>query len=473
MVKVLLVDDERGVLDTLKLFLERGGMMEVDCASSAQEAMRTLGSERYDVVVSDYMMPGMDGIELLKTLRNTGNTIPFVLLTGRGREDVAMQALNEGADFYIQKSGEIVLMTGELKNMILQSVHRDQAEKAERQARQRFELFTRGSSDMIYRMQLKPSVAMEYMSPSVELFVGYTADEFYKDPGLIFKCIHPDDMKPLEEAIVHPETYDGPVAFRWIHKDGSIVWAEDVWVPVRNENGDIVAVDGISRDITTHVATEEALKNATKRLALLGRMIKHDALNQLALIQNTAEMAMRNRSGQPNDGLARIIAAAHIIKMQLEFSGYELDEIAERPTWITLKDAVDRGVSLARPDGLSISTDVEDVELPGGIILARVLSNLIEDSMTHGEKAKYVRISTKRDEAGIDLIYADDGVGIEKELKERIFEKGFGKRTGYGLYLSREVLALSGISIREDGVPGSGARFVIHIPNDVIRRARK
>lgn len=473
MVKILLVDDERGVLDTLKLFLERDGQVEVDCSPSAEKAMQELGSGRYDVVVSDYLMPGMDGIELLKTLRNTGSTVPFILLTGRGREDVAMQALNEGADFYLQKSGEIVPMTSELKNMIMQSFHRDQAEKAEKQARERFELFTRGSRDMIYRMQLKPSVAMEYMSPSVELFVGYKADDFYNDPDLIFRCIHPDDMKPLEEAIVHPDAYNGPVAFRWIHKDGSIVWAEDVWVPVRDQSGEIVAVDGISRDITTHVATEDALKNATKRLALLGRMIKHDALNQLALIQNTAEMVMRNRSGPADDGLARIIAAAHIIKLQLEFSGYELEEIADRPAWVSLKETVDRGIAIARPDGLSISIDVEDVELPGGIILARVLSNLIDDSMTHGERTKTARISTRRDETGLDFIYEDDGVGIEKELKERIFEKGFGKRTGYGLYLSREVLALSGISIKEDGVPGSGARFVIHIPNEVIRQGRK
>lgn len=473
MVKVLLVDDEAGVLETMRIFLERDGKIQIESAISAENALNVMTATRPDVVVCDFLMPGMDGIDLLKTLRNTGNTVPFILMTGRGREDVAMRALNEGADFYIQKTGDVAPMTSELRNMVMQCFHRNQAEKAEKEARDRFELFTKSARDMIYRMRLKPAPAMEYMSPSVELFVGYTAEDFYKDPDLIFRCIHPDDAGALDEAMKHPETYDRPVAFRWLHKDGSVTWAEDVWVPMRDATGEIVAVDGISRDITAHVATEKALEMANKRLALLGRMIKHDAMNQLMLIQNTADMAKHECPNGLAERLDRIVAAAHVIQMQLEFSGYELDAAGDRPAWKSLPDIVSSAVSMANVDGLKVTTDLDDIELPGDIALGRVLSNLLEDTRAHGEKAKSARISTSMNGGEVDLIYEDDGVGIAQELKERIFERGFGKRTGYGLYLSREVLALSGITMSEEGVPGTGARFVIRMPRTAVRAAKK
>ncbi len=472
MIRVLLVDDEPGVLDTLRLFLEKDGKVEMDCEPSAEKALMRLSEEAFDVVVSDYFMPGMDGIELLKTLRNTGNTTPFILMTGRGREDIAMMALNEGADFYIQKTGEIVPMTSELRNMIVQCHNRDQAERAEKEARTRFDRFAKGSRDVMYRVRLRPSFAVEYITPSVEQFIGYPADDFYKDPNFMFKLVHSEDWEAVNEAIAHPEI-SVPVAFRCIHRDGCTIWAEDIWVPVTDDRGEIVGVDGIIRDITAHVATKEALESANSRLALLGRMIRHDALNQLMLIENTADLIARDGAGGLDEGLERVKNAAHIIRMQLEFSGLEMDGISEGRTWKGLRETVSSAVSMARPDGLSVATELEDVELPGDIVLGRVVSNMLDDTRTHGEKAKNVRIRTARTEGGIDLIYEDDGVGIPAEHKERIFERGFGKRTGYGLYLSREVLALSGITMREEGTQGEGARFVIHIPDKMLRPPKR
>jgi PAS domain S-box-containing protein len=127
MYSVLYVDDEPSLLEIGKLFLERGGQFSVETTDSATAALTLLAAKTYDAIVSDYQMPGRDGIDFLRTVRNSGNSIPFILFTGRGREEVAIQALNEGADFYLQKGGEPVSQFAELSHKIQIAVehHRD------------------------------------------------------------------------------------------------------------------------------------------------------------------------------------------------------------------------------------------------------------------------------------------------------------------------------------------------------------
>ena len=104
-IRVLYVDDEPDLLDITKLYLERSGEFEVGISVSAERALDNSGIGSYDAIVSDYLMPGMDGIAFLREVRERFGDIPFILFTGRGREDVVIRALNEGVDFYLQKIG--------------------------------------------------------------------------------------------------------------------------------------------------------------------------------------------------------------------------------------------------------------------------------------------------------------------------------------------------------------------------------
>jgi CheY-like chemotaxis protein len=93
-IRALYVDDEEVLLDVGKFFLELSGNIAVDTAVSAKEAENAIGATRYDAVVCDYQMPMMNGIDFLKRLRSQGNQIPFILFTGRGREEIVIEALN-------------------------------------------------------------------------------------------------------------------------------------------------------------------------------------------------------------------------------------------------------------------------------------------------------------------------------------------------------------------------------------------
>ncbi len=105
-IRVLYVDDEPDLLTIGKLFLEESGDFTITTAPNAAEALMLLEQEKFDAIVSDYQMPEMDGIQFLVEVRTRFGPTPFILFTGRGREEVVIQAINSGADFYLQKGGD-------------------------------------------------------------------------------------------------------------------------------------------------------------------------------------------------------------------------------------------------------------------------------------------------------------------------------------------------------------------------------
>jgi len=128
MILVLYVDDDPSLCEIGKIFLETDNRFSVDTAGSAPEALEMMERGPYHAIVSDYEMPVINGIQFLKTIRKSGNTIPFIIFTGRGREEIVIQALNEGADYYLQKGGNPEALYRELRHTICQAVQQRRAE---------------------------------------------------------------------------------------------------------------------------------------------------------------------------------------------------------------------------------------------------------------------------------------------------------------------------------------------------------
>jgi PAS domain S-box-containing protein len=139
MLSVLLVDDEPAILNLARLFIEKEGSIMVDTAPSATEAMEKMKENQYDAVVSDYVMPDMNGIEFLKMLRAQDDKTPFIIFTGKGREEVVIEAINNGASFYLQKGGDASAQFAELihkiKLAVLQSRTKQELVESEQKYR--------------------------------------------------------------------------------------------------------------------------------------------------------------------------------------------------------------------------------------------------------------------------------------------------------------------------------------------------
>jgi CheY-like chemotaxis protein len=133
MISVLLVEDEPEVLELTRLFLERDTELSVDACLSVKEALRKLNHKIYNVIVSDYYMPEINGIQLLKTLKFQGIDTPLIIFTGKGDENVAIEALNFGAAFYLQKSENIRFQFAKLRKMIYEAALKQRTEEIYRE----------------------------------------------------------------------------------------------------------------------------------------------------------------------------------------------------------------------------------------------------------------------------------------------------------------------------------------------------
>jgi signal transduction histidine kinase len=104
-------------------------------------------------------------------------------------------------------------------------------------------------------------------------------------------------------------------------------------------------------------------------------------------------------------------------------------------------------------------------------MLEKVFFNLLDNSIRHGAHVTEIRVSSHTSDGNLVVVWEDNGTGVAADQKKRIFERGVGKNTGLGLFLVREILALTGITITETGEPGKGARFEMTVPHGQYRSA--
>ena len=222
MMRCIYVDDEEGLLEVAKEFLELEGDISVDTVSSVETALKLLSGSAYDAIISDYQMPEMDGISFLKRIRSEGKDIPFILFTGRGREEVVIEALRCGADHYIKKGGDPMSQYAELANLVRQTVRRKEAEEAIRYNAIRFRALIENTRDLVTIIDWSGYII--YSSPSTKNALGYNMDEIRGRS--IFNYLHPDE-RYIEDILMYIAQKDKcglPAEFRLLAKDGGYRW---------------------------------------------------------------------------------------------------------------------------------------------------------------------------------------------------------------------------------------------------------
>jgi signal transduction histidine kinase len=218
-------------------------------------------------------------------------------------------------------------------------------------------------------------------------------------------------------------------------------------------------------------ASQQAFEIANKKLNLLSSITRHDIFNQLTVLLGYLDLA-REKVTDPE--LTRYIKksedAANIIRRQIAFTKDYQDIGVQAPQWQGLTRCIETISELTPMHDVRRTVDLGTLEIYGDPMLEKVFGNLIDNSLRHGEHVTLIRFSYRESEdAGLVIVYEDNGAGVSEEDKERIFQKGFGKNTGFGLFLSSEILGITGLSIKENGLPGEGARFEISVPKGKFR----
>jgi PAS domain S-box-containing protein len=179
MITVLYVDDEPSLLEIAKEFLESEGDVEVETSSSAMDALVRIETRHFDAIICDYQMPIVDGIKFLKTVRMQGRNTPFILFTGKGREDVAIEALNNGADFYLQKGGNPKAQFTELLNMIRRSIEQRQSAERLKESEEIYEKLFKDNVEVMVLVEPKTG-AIADVNTAATTFFGYSRAEMLR-----------------------------------------------------------------------------------------------------------------------------------------------------------------------------------------------------------------------------------------------------------------------------------------------------
>jgi signal transduction histidine kinase len=252
--------------------------------------------------------------------------------------------------------------------------------------------------------------------------------------------------------------------------DGSIRWQRWSDRAIFDKNGKIIEYQSVGRDITENKQMEEALALASQKMSLLSSITRHDILNQLTVLSGYLALSEEFTSDEKLLGfIKKEEIATERINQQIAFTKEYQDIGVHTPQWLNVHDSIVNVANLLDLSPVSIQIRFNDIEVYADPLLGKVFYNLLENAVKHGEKTSAIQFSYRQSGTKLTIICEDNGVGIDSETKNHLFERGYGKNHGYGLFLIREILAITGITIDECGEPGSGARFEITIPKGMYR----
>jgi PAS domain S-box-containing protein len=738
MYKVLYVDDEPVLLEIVKIFLEKTKEFTIDVTTSVNDVLKSEKLKSYDAIISDYQMPGMDGISFLKYVHTEFGDIPFIIFTGKGKEEVVIAALNNGADFYITKGSDPRFQFDELANNIKKAVKRRQIREEYKNSAQRLSDLVNFLPDATFAIDLDGKViawnkAMEEMTgvknttiigegdhiyalpfygkkqdllldlvlhenkeieqkyPSIihqdnkliserefpmlyggkGAYLWFIASPLYDTNGNItgaiqvirditenkraeqslkeseeqyrslfesshdaifllentrfkkcnsqavalFGCtkkkeivgrslidfspvMQPDrvssdqrgqekisaalgditqvfdwlftrldgtpvhsevtlnrvtiggktllqaivrdvsERKQAEDALRKSErTYrtvvedqtelisrfrpDGTQLFvneafcqyfkksrediigkkffpripaedhrqvrehfaslkkenpsaidthRVIMPDGSIRWQRWSDRAIFDKKGSIVEYQSVGQDITEQKRAEDALALACQKMNLLSSITRHDILNQLTVLSGYLALSEEFASDEKLLGFIKKEATAtERINQQITFTKHYQDIGVQAPQWQNVHDTIATAATLLDLSSVDIQIPFSNIEIYADPLLGKVFYNLLENAVKHGHNTSVVQFSFHENGDTLTIVCEDNGGGIDRETKKHLFKRGYGKNTGFGLFLIREILSITGITIDENGEHGRGARFEITVPNGAYR----
>jgi len=429
----------------------RGRMTDMNAA-----AVRLLGTVRDDAIGNPVDRVLADHPSVLALAQAaSGNHQEIVLGEGAQRQffDATVDDLRAGSGAVI---GKLVL----LQNI----TGRKLAEEALRESEEKYRAIIENMQDLFYRTDLDGTITM--ISPSGATLAGYDSPE--ELIGMAIQDIYADPRereKLLDALRVNGAIREYPLVLKM--RDGTLKHVTVSGHFFTDAEGSIQGVEGIIHDVTDLHLAEQALRQANRQLNLMSSITRHDILNQLTVLLGNLSFAQEEAPEGPlSDYLKKMNVAAETIRRQIEFTRDYQDLGVRAPEWQRISDTI----RAAAAEGLPITDETDGLAIYADPMLVKVFGNLMDNTVRHGEVATRVRVRYRPEEDGsLTLIWEDDGVGVPAGEKERIFHRGVGKNTGLGLFLIREILAITSITIVETGEPGKGARFEMRVPSQAFR----
>jgi PAS domain S-box-containing protein len=399
------------------------------------------------------------------------------------REGKVIEYQSVGRDTTEQKEAEEALNR---MNAELHSAY-EQLTATEEELRQNYDELNRSQQDLLrseerYRdvVEDQTEFICRFTPNGIHIFVNEAYCQYFgKDRADIvghhFTPKIPGEDLPLIQAQFSSLTPAHPVALvehRIVMPNGEVRWQQWSDRAIFDREGKIVEFQSVGRDITDRKRLDKALFETNRKLNLLSSITRHDILNQLTALQGYQDL-LNGKTTDPEckAWINGAIRASEVIRSQVLFTRQYQDIGMQNPCWQEVY-ATAMSVCLEGDfPNVTIDRELTDVSVYADPLLKTVFYNLFENAIMHEGKMTKIQVSGVATPGGYMIVVEDDGRGIPPGDKKRIFEKGYGKHTGLGLFLVKEVLAITSISIEETGEYSKGARFRIFVPDIMLRKS--
>jgi len=381
------------------------------------------------------------------------------------RENYDENEICEWREFFIYKipSGEIIVVFDEI-------TERKRQEKELNESEERLKLALKAARLNLFEYNFKEDI-INIHKPNYDVSSSFpeslSISEFYD-------YIHPDDLEifqtEMSKALNREQKYLSSVQriqfsagdLRWYLILGEIVEFSESSGPKR--------LIGISQDITDMRKYQESVEEANKKLNLLSSITRHDILNQvsaLVLYNRLLENKIPPEDEESKDYIDKMDSISTTIQKQISFTKEYHNLGVDAPSWQNLNEIIRQEEHIAYSSSLAVDDQTEDIEIFADRMINKVFYNLFENSGKYAEGADKITVGFKTGDDGRGIITVEDnGCGIPDKKKEKIFERGYGQNTGFGLFLTKEILDITNISIAERGTLDNGAEFEITIPEN-------
>ena len=444
-IRALVVDDSEFFAEMTAGTLTEEHDIEATFETSAQDALDSLEDSRVDCIVSDYDMPGMDGLTFLDRVQEHHDDLPFILLTGRGDEVVASRAIASGVADYLLK---LEVVEDEQYERLANRIERVVRQQ---QTRKKYERLVENSPDAIAHvadsgevLAANPALAAE-LGADREALVGTRIDDAFEG------TIGTDRLEAGREAIETGEavTTEDSDDDRFFH---------NIFVPVETRRAHD-SFQLISRDITERREREEELERQNERLESFASVVSHDLRNPLNVAQSSVELL-----GEDNEHVERIDRSltrmSDIIDDVLTLA--RQGDTVDAPSPVDLETMAEDAWSYVETGGAALTVADEGRIEADASRLKELLTNLFRNAVEHGDASEITVGFADVDNPECGVYVADDGSGIPADQRDDVFETGFSTArggTGLGLAIVEEIATAHGWTVsvteRDDG----GARF--------------
>jgi PAS domain S-box-containing protein len=326
---------------------------------------------------------------------------------------------------------------------------------------------------------------IRYWNRGAENLYGWAAEEVLgKSDEVLTRGVVKEQINVISNRLIPGENRSAEIQIE--DRYGNMVPVIVTVSPVSDKAGELIGSISAYTDITDQKSTElelqgyveeyaaaaEKIKQLNEKLRVIASLTRHDVRNKLAVLNNY--MYLLKKKIVDNATAIRYLTAMEEASKQL-LAILEFERVYEQ---IGSEELVYVNVEKFFAEASALVSDFKGINLEcrcGGLavladsLLRQLLYNLMDNTLKYGEKTTLIRLSCKKDGSSMLLIYEDDGVGMTDEVRSHLFEKGFGKGTGFGLYMIKRIIEAYGWTIEENGKFGIGARFTIKIPENKFR----